>query len=134
MGCTLARGSHIPEWRRDSGALELGSTIPLEEIQQARQESKFQLLEEVKQRTGLTLDPSMMTIRFARRAATYKRADLPFDDIRRLKRITRKVGPIQVLYAGKAHPADRPSKDLIRRVFLAAETSRDNVRVIYLEN
>lgn len=126
--------AHVPEWRSDSCNLEQAAKIPLDAIQQAHLESKTQLLEEVGRRTGLALDPNVMTVGFARRAAAYKRADLLFDDIERLKRITQEVGPIQVLYAGKAHPADRQSKDLIRRVFHAAETLRDSVRVIYLEN
>ncbi|HEU0021430.1 MAG TPA: alpha-glucan family phosphorylase [Dehalococcoidia bacterium] len=126
--------AHVPDWRRDSCALEQASQIPLAEIHQAHLASKSQLLEEVGQRTGLALDPNVMTLGFARRAAAYKRADLLFADIERLKRITREVGPIQVLYAGKAHPADTQSKDLIRRVFYAAATLRDSVRVIYLAN
>jgi starch phosphorylase len=126
--------AQVPDWRRDSCALEHASKIPLEAIQQAHQVSKSQLLEEVGRRAGLALDPQVMTIGFARRAAAYKRADLLFTDIERLKRVTREVGPIQVLYAGKAHPADTQSKDLIRRVFHAADRLRDSVRVIYLEN
>jgi starch phosphorylase len=124
----------VPGWRRDSCALQQASRISLEAIQEAHQVSKSQLLEEVGRRTGLALDPQVMTIGFARRAAAYKRADLLFSDIERVKRITREIGPIQVLYAGKAHPADTQSKDLIRRVVHAADRLRDSVRVIYLEN
>lgn len=126
--------SHVPEWRTDSCNLAQASNIPLKMIQQAHRASKSRLLEEVGRRTGLALDPDAMTIGFARRAAAYKRANLLFTDIERLTRIVREVGPVQILYAGKAHPADGQSKELIRRVFQAAETLRDSVRVIYLEN
>jgi starch phosphorylase len=126
--------AQVPGWRSDNCVLDQASKIPLAEIQKAHRASKSRLLEEVGRRTGLVLDPNVMTVGFARRAAAYKRADLLFADIERLKRITREVGPIQLLYAGKAHPADIQSKELIRRVFQAAATLRDSVKVIYLEN
>jgi starch phosphorylase len=75
-----------------------------------------------------------MTIGFARRAAAYKRADLLFSDLERVKSIAREVGPFQVIYGGKAHANDGHSKDVIRRVFQAANAVKDTVRVIYLEN
>ena len=74
-----------------------------------------------------------MTIGFARRATAYKRADLLFSDLERLKRIARQVGPLQVIYAGKAHPKDEVGKALIRRIFQAANALRDTIRVVYLE-
>jgi glycogen phosphorylase len=88
----------------------------------------------VQQRTGVALDPNIMTIGFARRAAAYKRADLLFTDLERLKKIARYAGPFQVLYAGKAHPRDQHSKDIIRKVFGAADALDGAVRVLYLEN
>jgi starch phosphorylase len=75
-----------------------------------------------------------MTIGFARRATAYKRADLLFSDITRLKAIGERTGCIQVIYAGKAHPRDEGGKAMIRRVFEAAAALRDSVRVVYLEN
>src|SRR5579871_1377550 len=74
------------------------------EIQQAHGEAKRALLDEVKRRTGIQFDPATLTIGFARRAATYKRADLLFTDLNRLRRIIRQRGPLQVVYGGKAHP------------------------------
>jgi glycogen phosphorylase len=75
-----------------------------------------------------------LTIGFARRAATYKRSGLLFHDIERLKRIISKVGRIQVVYAGKAHPQDQGGKELIRRVFQAKEALKDQIKVVYLAN
>ena len=66
----------------------------------------------------------MLTIGFARRAATYKRADLVFNDLEKLRELSREAGPLQFIFAGKAHPADEPGKELIRRVFSA----RDHLR------
>jgi starch phosphorylase len=125
---------YTPDWRRDNAVLSQAASIPLSEIQQAHREAKLQLLEEIQRRTDVALDPNAMTIGFARRAAAYKRADLLFSDLERVKSIAREVGPFQVIYGGKAHANDGHSKDVIRRVFQAANAVKDTVRVIYLEN
>lgn len=124
---------HFPEWRRDNLYLRYAVSIPPGQIQQAHAEAKQTLLDEVKRRCGVQLERSTLTIGFARRAAPYKRADLLFTDRDRLRRIVRQVGPIQVIYGGKAHPRDEGGKAVIRRVFEAAAALGDSVRVVYLE-
>ena len=124
---------HIPEWRGDNLYLRYAISIPLDEIQQAHAEAKRELLAEVKRRTGVRLDPAAMTLGFARRATTYKRADLLLSDLDRLKRIAREVGPLQVIYGGKSHPRDESGKAIIQRIFEAAAALGDAVRVVYLE-
>jgi starch phosphorylase len=96
-------------------------------------EAKNALLNEVQRRTGEALSPNVFTIGFARRATPYKRVDFLFSDLERLQRIVQKAGPIQVVYGGKAHPADEGGKGLIRRVFEAAGSLRESVPVVYLE-
>ena len=91
---------HIPEWRRDNLYLRYAISIPLDEIRQAHSQAKQDLLAEVKRRTGSQLDPALMTIGFARRATMYKRADLLFSDLNRLKKIAARAGPFQVIYGG----------------------------------
>jgi starch phosphorylase len=77
----------------------------------------------------------MLTLGFARRVATYKRASLLFHDTKRLTRLAKKIGGLQILFAGKAHPADTAGKGLICEVFSAAEQLRANgIRILYLEN
>jgi starch phosphorylase len=125
---------HFSEWRRDNAYLRYAVSIPLDEIQHAHRQAKEELPREVEQRTGVSLDSSVMTLGFARRATPYKRADLLFSDLERLKRMSREVGPVQVIYAGKAHPKDSGGKALIRRVFQAAAALGDEVRVAYLED
>ncbi len=78
--------------------------------------AKEALLTEVATRTGLVLNPNVLTLGFARRAATYKRANLMFADPERLLKIAAQAGGLQILYAGKAHPADEPGKALIHGV------------------
>ncbi|MGB7591314.1 MAG: alpha-glucan family phosphorylase, partial [Terriglobia bacterium] len=107
---------HMPEWRHDSLYLRYAIGIPLEEIRDAHMQAKRTLMDEVHKRTGVQLDEKVMTIGFARRAATYKRADLLFRKPEQLKSIARNVGPFQVIYGGKAHPNDGGGKDLIRRI------------------
>jgi starch phosphorylase len=79
---------------------------------------------------GLTgFDPTLLTIGFARRFATYKRAGLVFSDLERLLAL-----PVQIVVAGKAHPQDVPGKDVMQRI---VELSRDPGvagRIVFLEN
>src|SRR5258705_3422799 len=124
----------IPEWRRDNLYLRYAVGIPLQEIREAHAASKRKLLDEIARRTGQQLDPSVMTIGFARRATPYKRADLIFADLDRLTQIARTVGKIQIVYGGKAHPHDGGGKELIRRIYSAKERLGDMVRIVYLEN
>jgi glycogen phosphorylase len=124
----------IPEWRRDNAYLRYAVGIPRERIRKAHDLAKAALLQEVQQRTGILLDESVLTIGFARRAATYKRADLLFKNIERLKTIATSAGSIQIIYAGKAHPHDAAGKDLIHRVIQSAAEIKDAIRIVYLEN
>jgi starch phosphorylase len=124
----------IPEWRRDNDYLRYAVGIPLQEIRDAHAASKRVLLDEIARRTGVQLDPSVMTIGFARRATPYKRADLIFSDLDRLAQIARTVGKMQIVYGGKAHPHDGGGKELIRRIHSARERLGDQVKVVYVEN
>ncbi|MFH1032548.1 MAG: alpha-glucan family phosphorylase [Chloroflexota bacterium] len=123
----------IPQWRRDNLYLKYAIRIPTEEIWQAHTKAKLELLAEVERRTGTHLDPQVMTIGFARRAAAYKRHDLIFHDLERLKRMVQGGRKLQIIYAGKAHPRDESGKALIRRVFDAANALKNIVPVVYLE-
>ena len=126
---------HIPEWRYDNQYFRYLLGVPVEEIEQTHKRAKKTLFDELRATTGVQLDEAAMTIGFARRAATYKRADFLFSDIERLTRIARSVGPLQIVYGGKAHPRDEHGKALIRRIFEVAQTLKDqSVRVVYVPN
>jgi len=124
---------HIEEWRRDNLYLRYAISIPLDEIIEAHTEAKKELLREVERRTGISLDPLAMTLGFARRATAYKRADLLFSDLDRLKKIARQVGRLQIIYGGKAHPRDESGKAMIRRIFEIIGALKDSIRIVYLE-
>ncbi|HKQ69906.1 MAG TPA: alpha-glucan family phosphorylase [Polyangiaceae bacterium] len=81
------------------------------------------------------LDPDTLTIGFARRFATYKRANLIFRDMDRvIKMLTSSQRPVQLVFAGKAHPADRPGQDILRRVHEATLSPELAGRVMFVED
>ena len=125
---------HIPSWRRDNQYLRSVVDVSLDEIAAAHAEAKEALLDAVARRAGVRLDPAAFTLAFARRATAYKRADLIFRDIDRLRTIARTRGPMQLVFAGKAHPRDEGGKELIRRVHEARNALGDDLRVVYVEN
>ena len=127
--------TNLPNWRRDN--LYLRNAIDLKErdILAAHARSKEGLLAEVGTRTGMVLDPKVLTLGFARRVATYKRATLLFTDRDRLIEIANQAGGLQIVYAGKAHPQDEPGKALIQKVIEDAQkVSGSLLKVVYLEN
>lgn len=125
---------HIPEWRRDNLYLRYAVGIPLDEIRSCHADAKSALLDRVKAQTGVTLDERIMTIGFARRAATYKRADLPFANLDRLRWMTRHIGPLQIIYGGKAHPQDDGGKAMIRRIVEVAASLSESLKIVYIED
>ena len=139
--------------RHDNPAIwELIETIPDKELWQTHYWLKIKLIDAVRQRTrqrwtqdhvspswtvagGTFLDPSVLTIGFARRFATYKRAALIFHDIERLKRILNdRWRPIQIIFAGKAHPADDPGKQILQKIFNLARDPALGGRIAFVEN
>ena len=125
----------IPEWRHDNNYLRSVYGIAPAKIANCHAIAKQRLMTEVAALTGQQLNPKMLTLGFARRVATYKRASLLFHDTKRLTRLAKKIGGLQIVFAGKAHPADAAGKGLIREVFTAAEQLRGNgIRILYLEN
>ena len=124
----------IPGWREDNFSLRTALGLPAEEVWQAHLAAKQRLVEAIRQRTGVIFDPQVFTIGFARRATGYKRADLLLSDLNRLKKIAAEVGPLQIAYAGKAHPNDSGGKDIIRRLFAAKEALGKDVPMVYLHD
>ena len=127
--------ANFSSWRRDNLYLRNAIDLPEKDILAAHATAKGNLLAEIAARTGLVLNPNVLTLGFARRVATYKRANLLFNDPARLAEIATAAGGLQILYAGKAHPLDEPGKALIQGVFEdAARLSNDSLRIVYLEN
>lgn len=126
---------HIPTWRTDNLYLRNSIDLPESAFLTAHARAKEALLAEVGSRTGLVFDPRVLTLGFARRAATYKRANLMFTYPERLQQIAEAAGGLQIIYAGKAHPQDGPGKAIVQKVIEdAARISNDKLRIVYLEN
>jgi len=123
---------HVPEWRKDNLYLRYVVGVPVEEIRQAHAAGKLALLSEIKRASGAEFDPAALTIAFARRATAYKRADLLFTVLERLKSIAAHVGSLQVIFGGKAHPQDNEGKEMIRKVFQAAHSLEGSIKVVYV--
>lgn len=125
---------YIPGWRQDNFSLRYALSVPLAEIWEAHVQAKRELLADVRQETGVGLAPDTFTIGFARRATPYKRPDLLFRDLDRLRAIAKDVGRVQIVYAGKAHPRNQGGKDLIERIFSMRDSLQKEVPIVYLPN
>jgi glycogen phosphorylase len=124
----------IPSWREDNYSLRGALGLPPEEVWAAHLLAKHDLLESVRKKTGLKLDPDAFTIGFARRATGYKRADLILSDLDRLRQIAKNVGPFQIVYAGKAHPRDGGGKEIIKKIFKAKKALKKAITIVFLDD
>jgi starch phosphorylase len=125
----------VPAWRRDNQYLRSVYGIEPEVIEATHALGQQRLFATVKQRTGVELNPNVLTLGFARRVATYKRANLLLNSPERLIEIADRIGGLQLLIAGKAHPADNAGKGLIRDIFSAAARAESSkLRILYIEN
>jgi len=123
---------YIPGWQQDNLSLRSALSIPQEEIWEAHRAAKAQLLDYVRRETGLDMGLDVLTLGFARRVATYKRADLLFHDLERLTQIAAHAGSFQVVYAGKAHPQDQGGKALLKRLIQAKDRLQHDIQIAYL--
>ncbi|MDD2675933.1 MAG: alpha-glucan family phosphorylase [Methylacidiphilaceae bacterium] len=123
---------HIPGWRADAFSIRDAIAVPLEEVQQAHEQSKTRLIQYVNRETNAGMSPDVLTIGFARRATAYKRPELILTDIERLKRISGGKGPVQLIFAGKAHPRDEEGKRAIQRIIQSQIRLLPEIRMIYL--
>ena len=125
---------HIPGWREDSFMLRSVLGISPNEVWNAHAQAKRALLERVNRETKIDMSEDVLTLGFARRATPYKRADLLFHDLERLRNIAATAGKFQIVYAGKAHPHDEGGKQLIQQIFKADEALRSSIKAAFLAN
>ena len=125
---------HISGWKEDNFSLRYALSMPREEIWKAHLQAKRELVRYVNREANAGMDTDFFTLGFARRAAPYKRADLLFTDLDRLRNIASNAGRFQVVYAGKAHPQDQKGKEIIRRIFQIKESLKNEIKIAYLEN
>jgi len=122
----------VPDWRRDTNCLRGLTALDPEEIGKAHVEAKQSLLDAVRDATGRTWDPGRLTLGYARRSTAYKRPTLIFHDLARLQRLAERRGPIQLVFAGKAHPDDHEGQELIRSIVAKSGGDHDDLEVVFL--
>ena len=125
---------HIPGWREDNFSLRSALSIPSQEVWDAHLSAKRQMIQQVNRTSNAGMDVDVLTLGFARRATAYKRTDLLFQDIERLKQLAAHAGGLQVIYAGKAHPHDHQGKALIKRIYEVKEVLKEDIKIAYLAN
>ena len=134
MGSPFKRvyDQYVPEWRANPECLLKVDDIADDVIWNAHQKRKQYLLGYANSQVSKALDKDTLTIGFARRAATYKRAQLLFHDMERLESLG--AEKIQVIFSGKAHPKDAEGKEVIRQIVSKSKAMFGKVKIIYLEN
>ncbi len=144
-----------PRWREapeEEGVWDQMDEVPGTELWRTHERRRERLVafargrlrEQIERRGGTdaelalaeeVLDPEALTIGFARRFATYKRANLLLSDMDRLERLlTDRNRPVQIIFAGKAHPADEPGKKLIQEIVALARQEEFRNRLVFLED
>jgi starch phosphorylase len=123
---------YLPGWANEPEIFVRVGAIPDEELWNAHQEAKKDLIDYVNSTSGTDMDYETLTIGFARRATAYKRADLLFSELKRLEKIG--TGKIQIIYAGKAHPKDEIGKQLIEKIFSYREKFKGKIKIVFMQN
>ena len=127
---------YLPDWNENWENPEFWEgvhEIPHEDLWDARQKMRSRLIDEVRARVGRNvLKKDALTIGFARRFATYKRGALIFKDPERLKKILDQG--VQLIFAGKAHPADIPGQDVLATVHEFSRDPRFRGQVVFVPN
>ena len=127
-----------PDWKRrltDAQRIAELDELDASALWSAHGARKAALIELVRRSTGVELDPDALLLGFARRFAPYKRGDMLVSDLARAVRIlAHPERPVNLIYAGKAHPKDGHGKDIVSRVLEAARVEGLRGRVVFLED
>ncbi|MHA1560312.1 MAG: alpha-glucan family phosphorylase [Alphaproteobacteria bacterium] len=123
----------FPYWKHEPELLFHADHLPDADIVAAKKTAKSELIYYVTEVTGVALDPELPIIGYARRMTAYKRPSLILSDPARLKTIAAKY-PVQIVWAGKAHPADTEGTDVIHEIKAQAAALTDEVPMAFLPN
>ena len=125
---------HLPGWCNEPEILvRVDCCVSAEQVWAAHTAAKQLLLDYVQKDTGVTFDPTLPILGFARRMTAYKRPELLFSDLERLRTIARKT-PFQIVLAGKAHPRDADGKERIARLHQALRALTPHIKSVFLPN
>ncbi len=123
----------FPSWAFEPEMMVRADQLSAERVWAAHQHAKADLITEVARRTGVGLDHDRPLIGFARRMTAYKRPDLLFSDLERLRRINASL-PFQIVLAGKSHPSDEPGKALIQQIHDQIERLAPELKIVFVPN
>jgi starch phosphorylase len=126
--------THISGWHSDPYMLRSAFSINKDEIWNAHIDAKKILIDFVNDRYNVGMNYNDFTIGFARRQTEYKRPDLLISNPEKLREISRKVGPLQIIYSGKAHPNDENGKKSIKKIFEIMKSNDDSVKITFIHN
>jgi glycogen phosphorylase len=125
--------AHYPQWMHEPEVLVRADQLLDADLWSAHERAKADLCRLVKQHCNIELDPAIPVIGFARRMTGYKRPDLLFSDLQRLAAIAEKH-PFQLVFSGKAHPADSAGKESLHAIHKAMRALAGKVPVAFLRN
>ncbi len=124
---------YLPGWKEDPSVFSKAiEAIPDEALEKAHVSAKKKLFTYVKEEAGIELDPNVLTLCSARRVVPYKRPELLYTNIERLRQIG--GGKLQVIHAGNAHPHDPFSQEVIKHMIAHSKELEGAVKVVYLPN
>ncbi len=123
---------YLPGWANEPELLVRIDNIPDKELLEAHAGAKAYLLQYIEETTGMTFDPKVLTVGFARRTTAYKRANMIFTSPERLLKIG--GGKLQLVFGGKAHPNDHFGKQMIQQIKQQAQAFGGDLKIVYLEN
>jgi glycogen phosphorylase len=123
---------YLPNWRQNPQILADAVKIPDEAVRAAKLSAKRRLISYINAVSAVGFSEEQLTICFARRAASYKRATLIFTDMEYLQNLS--FDRVQFVFAGKAHPKDEPGKELIREIIGIGRKYEEKLRMVYVPN
>ena len=125
--------AHTKGWREDPLVLAAHCRkIPDAELWKAHMSAKKRLIDEVNKHTAIPFNPEILTIASARRIVSYKRPELLYENLDRLREVCQ--GKVQIIHAGNAHPADRFAQEVIQRMIERSQHLKGVLRIVYLPN
>jgi starch phosphorylase len=125
---------YISGWHSDPYMLRSAFSINKDEIWKTHLNAKKILIDFVNDRYNVGMNYNDFTVGFARRQTEYKRPDLLISSPERLMDIAKNVGPIQIIYSGKAHPNDETGKKSIKKIFETMKTFNDPIKIAFIHN
>lgn len=125
---------YIPEWRHDPSFLRKVMSIPDDKIWATHIKAKRKLVEYINMVSPNKFSVDVCTLGYARRFTSYKRPTLILADLDKLEEKISTIGPLQIIFAGEAHPHDKKAAELIKRIFQKIQKHKGKVTIVFLED